>query len=119
MPFGYYTIEKWIKPRGKAGRWEPVCHLGAQHNLADVLRHLEALGKPGMFRVFQMQRVVWGEVKDGRLKLRKCHSSSPEGLARITAMFDEAKGIYPIEKVRAERAAAKAGKKNGRKSGRR
>jgi hypothetical protein len=69
---------------------------------------LEKRGEPGLFRVVQMQRCVWAEREGGKLRLHGSHASSPESLARVVEIFEREGGRRPVEKARAERAAARA-----------
>jgi hypothetical protein len=57
---------------------------------------IEAEGKPGFYRVVQTQRVIWAEDTDGKLRLRKWHAGSPEGMERGAAAFERDGGKYPI-----------------------
>ncbi len=66
---------------------------------------MEKRGKPGLFRVLQMQRCVWAEMEDGKLRLHGSHASSPESLARIVKIFEREGGRRPVEKARQDRAA--------------
>ncbi len=93
MPHGFFTIEQW---RGK--QWMPVCHLVADRSVSDALQELERRGKPGFFRVVQMQRMVWAEKKNGRLHLRKWHANSPDTLSRTARAFDSIGGRWPDKK---------------------
>jgi len=114
MPFGYYTIEQWKRPAGKArGAWVPVLQINSGHNLTAVLKALEARNRPGLYRVLQMQRCVWAEIEDGKLHLHGSHASSPESLEKITEIFIRENGRRPTTKARADRkrATAKAVKK--------
>src|SRR6266496_2581125 len=65
-------------------------------------------GEAGLFRIAQMQRCVWAEMEDGALKLHGSHASSPENLAELVEIFEREGGRRPVERARAERAAAKA-----------
>jgi len=57
---------------------------------------IEAEGKPGFFRVIQMQRVIWAEKIGGKLRLRKWHAGSPESLERGAAAYERDGGKYPV-----------------------
>jgi hypothetical protein len=109
MPFGYFTIEQYKQPAGKArGAWTPVIQLDAGHNLTDALKSLEARKKPGLYRVLQIQRCIWAETKQGKLKLYPAHASNPGSLDKITEIFIREKGHRPTAKARADRKKAKA-----------
>ena len=102
MPQGYYTIEQWRRPR-----WVGVAVLPFGMSLTAAERELARLGKPGLYRLVQTQRIVWCE-RDGRkLRLRKSHAASPAGLGRIEEMFDRTGGVYPAAEARAARRAVK------------
>ena len=90
MPHGFYTIEQW---RGK--KWVTVCHLDGGHSLTKAIEELERRGKPGFFRIVQMQRMIWAEKKDGKLRLRKWHAGNPETLSRGAEAFDRDGGKWP------------------------
>lgn len=108
MPQGFYTIEQWVKPtRTSPGLWHPILHLPFGTTLTAAENALAKLGKPGLYRVIQMQRVIWAEEQDGDIKLRKSHAGSPQGLEEIVAMFDRSNGRYPAEEVREARRKAK------------
>jgi hypothetical protein len=108
MPHGFFTIEKWERAkRGGKSQWTVVCHLGAEHSLTDAMQHLESLGKPGFYRVVQTQRMLWAEMDGAKLRLRRWHASSPEGLAQAAEAFERDGGKYPVEKAREERKRAK------------
>jgi hypothetical protein len=109
MPHGYFTIEQWQRPKGRgAGRWVPVLHLDASQSLTKAIGALEQRGVPGLFRVVQMQRCLWGEIENGKLRFHGSHASSPENLTELTELFDKNGGRRPVEKARQERAKAKA-----------
>jgi hypothetical protein len=95
MP-GFFTIEQW-KPlkRGGKAQWVPLLHLDGRQSLTKAIEAIEIQGKPGFFRVVQTQRQIWAEVIDGKLKLRKHHAMSPEGLMRTAAAFERDKGRWP------------------------
>jgi hypothetical protein len=92
MAHGYFTIEEW---RGKKKQWVAVCHLNGDQTVADALRELERRDKPGLFRVVQMQRMVWAEKIDGKPRLRKWHANSPDTLSRTAEAFDRDGGRWP------------------------
>ena len=69
---------------------------------------LEKRGRPGLYRVVQMQRCVWAELEHGKLRLHRSHASSPESLAQLVEIYEREGGRRPVEKARQERARAKA-----------
>lgn len=99
MPYGFFTIEK-LKPAKRGGKmsWVTVAHVHAQQSLSDALAEIERRGNAGYFRVTQMQRAVWAEKIDGKLKLRKWHAGSLESLMRGARAFVRDKGRYPVGK---------------------
>ena len=92
MAHGYYTIEEW---QGKQLQWVPVCHLNGDQSLQDALQALERHGKPGFFRVVQMQSLVWAEKNGDKLCLREWQADSPDDLSRGTEEFDRDGGKWP------------------------
>jgi hypothetical protein len=102
MPQGYYTIEQWTQ-----STWREVVVLPFGMSLSAAELELAKLGKPGFYRLLQMQRVIWAERNGKSLRLRRSHASSPESLDRMREMFDRTGGRYPIEEVRAARQNAK------------
>ena len=109
MPHGYFTIEQWKRPRGSATpSWIPILHLDSYQSLTKAMAALEKRSEPGLFRVLQMQRCVWAEVEDGKLRLHGSHASSPENLAKILEIFEREGGRRPVEKARQARAGQKA-----------
>src|SRR5437868_7798618 len=109
MPHGFFTVEQWKRPQDSAGtHWIPILHLDSYQSLTKAMAALEKRGEPGLFRVMQMQRCVWAEIKAGELRLHGSHASSPENLAQTVEIFEREGGRRPVEKARAERAAAKA-----------
>ena len=109
MPHGFFTVEQWKRPHdGAATHWIPILHLDSFQSLTKAMVSLEKRGEPGLFRVVQMQRCVWAEMEAGKLRLHGSHASSPENLAQIVEIFEREGGRRPVEKARAERAAAKA-----------
>jgi hypothetical protein len=109
MPHGFFTVEQWKRPKDSATtHWIPILHLDSCQSLTKAMAALEQRGEPGLFRVVQMQRCVWAEMEGGKLQLHRSHASSPENLARIVEIFEREGGRRPVEKARAERAAAKA-----------
>jgi len=109
MPHGFFTVEQWKRPQdGGSADWIAILHLDSYQSLTKTMAALEKRGEPGLFRVVQMQRCVWAEMKGGKLRLHGSHASSPKDLAGIVEIFERAGGRRPIEKARQERAAAKA-----------
>src|SRR6185295_2871561 len=109
MPHGYFTVEQWKRPRnGAAGQWTPILHLDSYQSLTTASGALEKRGRPGLYRVVQMQRCVWAETEDGKLSLHGSHASSPENLAQIVKIYEREGGRRPVEQARQARAAAKA-----------
>jgi len=102
MPQGYYTIEQWTKEE-----WVAIAHLPFGLSLTAAENALAKLDKPGFYRLVQMQRVIWAEKENGKIRLRKSHATTPEGLDRQRQMFDRAGGRFPVEEVRAHRLAIK------------
>jgi hypothetical protein len=86
MPFGFFTVEQW---HGKKRGWTTVCHVtGYGKTLTEAIKQLESLGKPGFFRITQTQRIIFAEKEKGKLRMRKWHVSTPEGLARAAEQFE-------------------------------
>jgi hypothetical protein len=111
MPQGYYTIEQWTQPRKDAPpEWVAILDLPFGETLTAAEHALDDLGKPGFFRLVQTQRVIWAEHDGARLRLRKSHAASPEGLEKMRQMFERCNGRYPIEEVRRDRKRAKENK---------
>jgi hypothetical protein len=109
MPHGFFTVEQWKRQAdGAANHWIPILHLDSYQSLTKAMAALERRGKPGLFRVVQMQRCVWAEMEGGKLKLHGSHASSPESLTQIVEIFEREGGRRPVEKARQARAAAKA-----------
>jgi hypothetical protein len=109
MAHGFFTVEEWEPSRNQAeSRWIPILHLNSYQSLTKAIESLQKRGRPGLFRVLQTQRCIWGEMENGKLRLHGSHASSPEALARLTEIFDREGGRRPVEKARQERAAAKA-----------
>jgi len=102
MPQGYYTIEQWKRPA-----WVAVTVLPFGLSQTGAEEALRRMGKPGFYRLVQMQRVVWCELDDSGLRLRKSHASSPENLQSMQEMFDRTAGRYPADEVRAARRETK------------
>ncbi|HSU55370.1 MAG TPA: hypothetical protein VLT36_15040 [Candidatus Dormibacteraeota bacterium] len=90
MAHGYFIIEQW---RDK--KWVTVCHVDGDRSVTDALEELERRRRPGFFRVVQMQRMIWAEKKNGKLKLRKWHAITPDTLARTAKAFDRDGGKWP------------------------
>src|SRR5215471_12230895 len=106
MPQGYYTIEQWKRSNKSAPLgWVAVLHLPFGTSLTAAEKAVEKLG-PGFYRLVQMQRVIWAENEDGRLRLRKSHASSPESLDKMRQMFQRCDGVYPVEEVHEARRRA-------------
>jgi hypothetical protein len=109
MPQGYYSIEEWTgRANDGSAAWTVVLQLPRGATLTSAEEALQKLGKPGFYRVVQMQRVVWSEKENGGVKLRKSHALSPEGLEKMREMFERCGGRYPHEEVKADRRLAKA-----------
>jgi hypothetical protein len=109
MPHGYFTVEQWKRSdHSETGQWTPILHLDSYQSLTKALGALEKCGKPGLFRVTQMQRCVWAEMEKGKLRLHGSHASSPQNLAQMVQIFEREGGRRPVEKARQARAAAKA-----------
>ena len=109
MAHGFFTVEQWKRPPdGATTEWIPILHLDSYQSLTKAMAALEKRGEPGLYRVVQMQRCVWAEMEGGKLRLHGSHASSPENLAQIVEIFEREGGRRPVEKARAERAAAKA-----------
>ena len=108
MPQGYYTIEQWTRgKKGSPGEWVEILHLPFGRSLTDAETAVKNLGTPGLYRVVQMQRVVWAEQEGDELRMRKSHAGSPENLDEIRQMFERSKGQYPIEEVKEARRQQK------------
>ena len=109
MPHGFFTVEQWKRSQDSATpHWIPILHLDAYQSLTKAMATLEGRGNPSLFRVVQMQRCVWAEMEEGKLRLHGSHASSPENLAQIVETFEREGGRRPVERARQERAAAKA-----------
>ena len=109
MPHGYFTVEQLKRPAGGAARaWVPILHLDSYQSLTKAMAALEKRGEPGLFRVFQMQRCIWAEMEDGKLRLHGSHHSSPENLEQVVKIFEREGGHRPVNKARQQRAAQKA-----------
>ena len=109
MPHGYFMVEQWKRSQdGTTSHWIPILHLDSYQSLTKAMVALEKRGEPGLFRVLQMQRCVWAEMENGKLRLHGSHASSPENLARVVEIFEREGGRRPVEKARQERAAQKA-----------
>src|SRR3954469_14685216 len=104
MPQGYYTIEQWVgAKKGSAGAWVEVLHLPFGRSLTDAETAVKNLGTAGLYRIVQMQRVVWAEQEGDELRMRKSHAGSPENLDGVRQMFERSKGRYPEEVKEARR----------------
>ena|SRR2546421_2328031 len=109
MAHGFFTIEQWTTSQaGSKSQWLPVLHLDSYQSLTNAIALLQKRGKPGLFRVLQMQRCIWAEIEGGKLRLHGSHSSSPENLAQFVALYEREGGRRPVEKARQQRAQAKA-----------
>lgn len=109
MPHGFFTIEQWMTPKDSArSQWIPILHLDSHQSLTKAIATLEKRGKPGLYRIEQMQRCIWAEMEEGKLRLHGSHSSSPESLAQIVEIYESEVGRRPVEKAREHRAQAKA-----------
>ena len=109
MPHGFFTIEQWHRSaNGATGASIPVLHLDPYQSLTKASEALKKRGEPGLFRVVQTQRCLWGEIEDGKLRLHGSHVSSSEGLAELAVLYDREGGRRPVDKARQDRARAKA-----------
>ena len=109
MPHGFFTVEQWKRPQpGAQPQWVPILHLDSFQSLSKTIAAVEKRGEPGFYRVMQTQRCLWGEMEGSKLRLHGSHVSSPEGLARLTELYERQGGRRPVEKARQERAQAKA-----------
>ncbi len=109
MPHGYFTVEQWKRPaRGRKSQWVPILHIDSCQSLTKATAALEQRGKPGLFRISQMQRCIWAGIEKGKLRLHGSHASSPENLAQIAVLFEREGGRRPVEKARQQRLGAKA-----------
>src|SRR5438309_9190327 len=114
MPHGFFTIEQWRRPkRGTKRQWTTIRHLEAGHSLSDAIDLLQQMGRPGLYRIAQTQRLIWGEIEAGKLKLRRSHVGSPEALARTAKAFDRDGGRFPVEQARQLRIKAKRAREAG------
>lgn len=112
MPHGFYTIEQWKPSRRRTGsRWVPILHLDSHQSLTKTAKALKRRGRPGLFRVVQMQRCLWAEMEHGKLRLHGSHASTPADLAQIVKIFEREGGRRPVAKARQQRAQAKAARK--------
>jgi hypothetical protein len=111
MPKGFFTVEQWKRAKtGVPSRWVPILHLDSYQSLTRAIETLEKRGRPGLYRILQMQRCVWAEMDGGKLRLHGSHASSPEGLARVVKIYEREGGRRPVEKARQERIQAKRGR---------
>src|SRR3954466_1373314 len=108
MPQGYYTVEQWTA-RTNHGQpaWTPILHLPFGASLTAAEEALAKLGRPGFYRLGQMQRGIWAEQDGDTIRLRKAHAGSPQGLDEMRQMFERCDGRYPLEEVRETRRQAK------------
>ena|ERR1051326_4019803 len=108
MPHGYFTVEQWKRPRGGiTPRWIPILHLDSCRLLTQAVEAIENRGKPGLFRISQMQRCIWAEMEGGKLRLHGSHASSPKNFAQIVEIFEREGGRRPTEKARQQRLKAR------------
>jgi hypothetical protein len=108
VPQGYYTVERWIRSTAdRRPAWTANLHLPLGESLTAAEKALEKLGKPGLYRIVQTQRVIWAEKNGGSVRLRKSHAASPEGLDKVRQIFERTGGRYPIEEAREARRRAK------------
>src|SRR5258705_488401 len=113
MPQGFFTVEQWTRSKqGARAEWIPILHLDSYQTLSRAIEALGRHGKPGLFRILQMQRCIWAEMQGRKLRLHGSHASSPRNLATIVALYEKEGGRRPVEKARQDRARAKA--KRGR-----
>ena len=90
VPYGFFTIEQWKRPRPRAkAQRVTVSHLNMGNTLSDAIQMLGDLGKPGFFRIVQTQRMVLVEKNQGKLRLRKWHAGSPETLERSAKAYEK------------------------------
>ena len=103
MPHGFFTVEQWNRPQhGAKAEWIPILHVDCHQSLRRAVEAVEQRNQPGLYRVVQMQRSVWAEMENGKLRLRCWHASSPEGLARLAEAFERDGGRWPVENARKE-----------------
>jgi hypothetical protein len=107
MPHGFFTVEQW-QADSATQQWLPILHLDSRQSLTKAMAALEARGQPGLYRVVQMQRLIWAEMEGDKLRLHGSHASSPDGLAEIVEIYEHEGGRRPIEKARQDRALEKA-----------
>jgi hypothetical protein len=108
MPQGYYTIEQWKPPKqGSPCEWVEIMHLPFGKLQTDAEHALQSLGKPGLYRLVQMQRVIWAEQDGNDLKMRKSHASSPDNLDDIRQLFERTNGRYAVEEAKEARRQQK------------
>ena len=92
MPHGFFTIEQW-----RNRKWVTVCHLDACHSLTGALDELQRRNKAGFFRVYRIQRMIWAEKIDVKLRLRKWHAGCPQDLLRTANTFDRNRGKHRVK----------------------
>jgi hypothetical protein len=108
MPIGFFTVEQWTRAQaGSALQWIPILDLDSSQSLTKAMQALEKRGRPGLYRVVQMQRCIWAEMEKGKVRLHGSHASSPKSLSKLTELYEKENGRRPVEKARQERAAAK------------
>lgn len=89
-------------------RWKPIVHLDSDQTATKAIAALRLRGEAGLFRIVQVQRIVWAEREGDGLRLHGSHTSSPENLAELVRLFEEEGGRRPVEKARQDRARTKA-----------
>ena len=108
MAHGYFIIEQWMRPNGKSEeQWVTVATLDSRRTLSDATAWIEQQEMGGFYRVLQMQRMVWAEQEEGKLKLRKWHAGTPEDLARGAEAFVRDGGKWPKDFKAKPRASRK------------
>ncbi len=68
---------------GATAVWTPIRHFDACNTLTKAMEWIEAEGKPGFYRIVQMQRAIWAENVDGKLQLRKSGNSANDTQDRL------------------------------------
>jgi hypothetical protein len=113
MPHDFFTIEQWRPARrGAPARWTPILHLDADQSVTLAAQALQKRGKPGLYRVVQMQRCLWAEIANCQLRLHGSHASTPKNLAELTKIFHREHGRRPVAKSRQDRAQTKVRRVN-------
>jgi hypothetical protein len=108
MPHGFFTVEQWQGVKYATTGWKPILHLDSHQSLTKAIGALEKRGKAGLYRIVQMQRCIWAERQDGKLRVYASHASSPANLKQLTVIYSREGGRWPREKARQARAEAKA-----------